>query len=190
MEKDYTSIELKATEIHDALKTDENSGYFNGLLILIVMITLGAIVFHYIMFEFTPILILAVVALFFYLILYRIKMKSKYKLCKALGDYGTQKEIDTPQYLNAYFNYLESGVEIKQTRSKYIKNLYIIIFPFFLVLLRELFVGQYSGAGIFWGFILALFVSYLIWSFFFRDDLDEWEIMEDELAQYKSKVFL
>jgi len=189
MSMDQNTILNRVDQIHTDLRNDEHNGFYNGLLVLIVVLFLSVIIFHFIKYAFSIKLVICILVLFMMLLLYKTKMQSAYKASMALKNYEEHKEEDHKQFLHGYINFIESGLHIKEARTLSIRNLYIAVFPLFLLLLREVFLEPFQGSSMLWAFIFAFIISYLAWRSIFNKDLEKWDDQIDEVAALRGKTF-
>lgn len=125
-------------------------------------------------------------ALLTFLIIYRSKIQAA---AKSIGDKSTFfTDDDSPNSLISKVNYLESGIDIKQTRTSLTRNFYILFFPLLMISLGEIFSGPFTTAQ----YIILLLLAYLIgggfWFKFFDEDLQELEFSKIDLSDIRAKL--
>lgn len=189
MELDLSYLEKKSHEIFNELRNDEQAGFYSGLLVLMVILFLGVVLFHFIKFDFSIKLTICVVVLFLMLILYKLKMQTSYKHSMSLKNYESHQGEDDTLYYTGYLNFLESGVEIKKARTQSVKNLYIFAFPFFLYLLAEVYHGAFDTKSSIFALIIGFILSWITWTRVFNLEMDEWDDLENEINVLKRKLF-
>ena len=186
-------IQQKAKNLLNDLKDDkDSSGILSALYILVVayVITLSVLyIFNtesdWIKFV---ILLFVLVAL---LLLYRIRMSGAYRDSNMLSGYTNIDPAQKSEYTSGLLKYLSSGYAVKLNRIKTVRIIYMILFPIFLVLVREVWLefsskedyssglGQYLGA-----FLLAA----PFWYMFFREDIVEKEMDHEDVNAMIRKI--
>ena len=72
-------------------------------------------------------------------------------------------------------NYLSAGLQVKLTRVNAVKRFYIVVFPLFLLTLRELLYGPSDWKFLIIIFLICLACSAIVWGIFFQGDKAELE---------------
>ncbi len=176
-------ISGKADQLLDLLKGDNHLGKSNLTLYFLIALYLIVAAAHYIKFDFSPLLTLSVVALVVLMVIYRLSMQTAIKENTASSNYKSYKEVDEVTYLKTKLQYLYSGVMVKYTRTKSIRILYMVMFPFILLLVREFFQGQ-NTAGWIGTSLIAIILGSTTWWAFFKSDVDDLEISRDDIKSY------
>ena len=110
-------------------------------------------------------------------------MQTAIKENSASANYKSYKEVDEVTYLKTKLQYLYSGVMVKYTRTKSIRILYMVMFPFILLLVRDFFQGQ-GTAGWIGTSIVAILLGSITWWAYFKNDVDDLEISRDDIKSY------
>jgi len=176
-------ISSKADHLLDLLKGDNHVGRSNITLYFLLGLYLIVASAHYIKFDFTILLTLSIVALVVLMLIYRLSMQTAIKENSASANYKSYKEVDEVTYLKTKLQYLYSGVMVKYTRTKSIRILYMVMFPFILLLVRDFFQGQ-GTAGWIGTSIVAILLGSITWWAYFKNDVDDLEISRDDIKSY------
>lgn len=180
-------ISNKADQLLELLKGDNHLGKSNATLLFLIGLYLVAACAHYIKFNFSTLLTLSFVFLVILLAIYRLSMQTAIKENAASANFESYKEVDEITYLKTKLQYLYSGVMVKFTRTKSIRFLYIVMFPFILLMIREFFQGQMLDGWI-GSTIVAILLGSLTWLLYFKGDLDDFEISRDDIKSYLEGV--
>ncbi len=176
-------ISGKADHLLDLLKGDNHQGKGNTTLFLLLGLYLVVACGYYIKFGTSTVLTISLVVLILLMVIYRLSMQTALKENAASANYQSYKEVDEMTYLKTKLQYLYSGVMVKLTRTKSIRIVYMCMFPFILILIREFFQGQISSGWI--GIsIVAIVLGSISWWVFFRSDLEDLEISRDDIKSY------
>ncbi len=77
--------------------------------------------------------------------------------------------------------YLQAGLDMKFARIKGVKWFFIIVFPIYLLVLQQFLKGIIETNFSPWTAPLLFVVSYLVWTWFFRSDINK-------IAELKTRV--
>ena len=176
-------ISSKADHLLDLLKGDNHLGRSNLTLYFLLALYLIVAAAHYIKFDFSNLLTISLVALVVLMVIYRLSMQTAIRENSASANYNSYKEVDEVTYLKTKLQYLYSGVMVKYTRTKSIRILYMVMFPFILLLVREFFQGQGTGGWI-GSSIVAIILGSITWWGYFKSDVDDLEISRDDIKSY------
>lgn len=180
-------ISQKSDYLLDLLKGDNHGSKSTNTLLFLLGLYLVAACAYFIKFGSSTLLLLSIVALVVLMIVYRFSMQTAIKENNASANYETYKEVDELTYLKTKLQYLYSGVMVKFTRSKAIRILYMVMFPFILLLIREFFLGK-SVDGWIGSSIVAALLGGVTWWAYFKSDLDDLEISRDDIKSYLEGV--
>ena len=179
-------IEHKAESLLTDLKEGNDASlYFNALIVLVAVFLLTLITLFIKSGDFYNLLIYLTI-LIALLTLYNVRMSSAYKENALLKRYTALKESDDKLgYVSGLLKYLSSGMNIKLKRLKTVRLSYIIIFPIFLVLLKELFSG---GSNLFLDFVIAILMGSTFWAIYFNKDIEELSYAQDDIDEMIRKI--
>lgn len=180
-------ISQKSDYLLDLLKGDNHVSKSNSTLIFLLVLYLITASAYYIKLGSSTLLLVSIVALVILMVLYRFSMQTAIKENNASANFETYKEVDELTYLKSKLQYLYSGVMVKFTRSKAIRTLYMIMFPFILLMIRDFFQGQ-ATVGWIGSSIIAFLLGGLTWWAYFKADLDDLEISRDDIKSYLEGV--
>ena len=180
-------ISQKSDYLLELLKGDNHGAKSNHTLLFLLGLYLVTACAYFIKIGSSTLLLLSVLALVVLMILYRFSMQTAIKENNASANYETYKEVDDLTYLKSKLQYLYSGVMVKFTRSKAIRILYMIMFPFILLMLKDFFIGQ-STDGWIGSAIVAFLLGGVTWWAYFKADLDDLEISRDDIKSYLEGV--
>ena len=155
------------------LKENFPSSTYTYMVLILFVLFFGAILAFYIKYGYFGRILFYAGALLIAGIYYRRGIKESIAHMHAVSNYGDPSIIGEKQYLSNKLVYLKAGIEIKRVRIVIIKWIYFILFPLFLLLMSELFIGKISGVGDFiWKYIVAIIIGGLIWLQFFNKELE------------------
>jgi len=181
----FEYIKVKSDQLLELLKSDKHSAQSSYALILLLVLFISSIILHYFKYGFSPILGVALFIIICILGAGRIVMQKSIKENIASANYDAYKDVDEVTYLRTKLQYIHSGIDIKYTRTNSIRILYVCVFPFILILIKEIFQGQIGSTGGLIGYlILALFLSSIFWWFYFGNELEKLEISKDDIKSY------
>lgn len=188
MKNRYNFLNEKSEYLINLLKNDDhakNSGY--RIIFLVAMFIIFAS-YHYIKYGFTPVVGMGLCILLILMIFFRIQMQSSVKDNIASANYDAYKDIDQNTYLRNKLQYLFTGIDIKFTRTKTIRLLYVLVFPFLMVIIKEVFQGFYSIGHSFKFLLFAFALGGLFWWFYFASEMDDLEISKDDIKGYLEDI--
>lgn len=180
-------ISQKSDYLLELLKGDNHGAKSTSTLLFLLGLYLVTACAYFIKFGSSTLLLISLLALVVLMVLYRFSMQTAIKENNASANYETYKEVDELTYLKSKLQYLYSGVMIKFTRSKAIRILYMVMFPFILLLIREFFLGQ-TKEGWIGATIVAFLLGGVTWWAYFKSDLDDLEISRDDIKSYLEGV--
>ena len=182
-------IESRAETLLKDLKEDSHAFVYSTALLIMVSLYLIAIVFLYIKFDFSTKLLIYLVLLIGMLAYYKMNMNKVFAESAALLNYKTIDRDDKVNYVAGLLRYLNSGFEVKLTRLKSVRIIYAILFPFFLLIVREIFLGTFTDTS---SFIINLAVAMVLggfWYFYFASDQSELELDKEEVDELITKIY-
>ena len=176
-------ISQKSDYLLELLKGDNHASKSNSTLLFLLVLYLITASANFIKIGSSTLLLISILALVVLMVLYRFSMQTAIKENNASANFETYKEVDELTYLKTKLQYLYSGVMVKFTRSKAIRILYMVMFPFILLLIREFFQGPTTDGWI-GSSIIAFLLGGITWWAFFKGDLDDLEISRDDIKSY------
>ncbi|NNE25498.1 MAG: hypothetical protein HKN09_01525 [Saprospiraceae bacterium] len=182
-------IESRAETLLKDIKEDNHAFVYSTALLIMVSLYLIAIVFLYIKFDFSTKLLIYLVLLIGMLAYYKMNMNKVFAESAALLNYKTIDRDDKINYVAGLLRYLNSGFEVKLTRLKSVRIIYAILFPFFLLIVREIFLGSFSDTS---SFLINLVVAIVLggfWYFYFASDQSELELDKEEVDELITKIY-
>ena len=182
-------IESRAETLLKDLKEDNHAFVYSTALLIMVSLYLIAIVFLYIKFDFSTKLLIYLVLLIGMLAYYKMNMNKVFAESASLLNYKTIDRDDKVNYVAGLLRYLNSGFEVKLTRLKSVRIIYAILFPFFLLIVREIFLGTFADTS---SFIINLAVAIVLggfWYFYFASDQSELELDKEEVDALITKIY-
>jgi ABC-type siderophore export system fused ATPase/permease subunit len=183
-------IEEKAKGLLKDLKTEDDAFVYSTALLVLVVLFLLAIVFLYILSGVSFMLLIYLLVLIGILTYYKINMNRVYKESTLLQDYKNIDPSDKTKYVSGLLKYLASGVNIKLERLKSVRLFYTIMFPLFLLVIREIYLGSYTTKSFLISFLVAAILGGLFWYFYFSNGLDELEEDREEINELSSTIFV
>jgi len=181
-------IENKAESLLSDLKKGEDSSlYFNALLVLVVLFFLSLAASFTITGEYRNLLFYLAI-LIGLLVIYNIRMSSAYKESALLKKYTSLRNSDDRLgYVSGLLKYLSSGINVKLRRLKTVRLIYAIIFPIFLVILKELLLGK---GNIVYDLLGAIIIGSTFWMIYFKDDIEELSYGKQDVEEMIKKMAL
>lgn len=188
MSKRIQFISEKSEHLLALLKNDnhaQNSLYTLGFLVVLLLLTASI---HFIKFGLVGITIIGLILLLLLMIVFRIQMQTSIRDNAAAANYESFKSVDESTYLRSKLQYLFTGIDIKYTRTKAIRLMYVLIFPIIMVLSKEIFLGSFGFSSSLKYFIFALMTGGVFWWFFFNSDIEDLEISKDDIKDYLEEL--
>jgi len=180
-------ISQKSDYLLELLKGDNHAGKSTSTLLFLLGLYLLSACAYFIKLGPSTLLLVSLLALAVLMVLYRFSMQTAIKENNASANFETYKEVDELTYLKSKLQYLYSGVMVKFTRAKSIRILYMVMFPFILLLIRDFFLGK-TADGWIGTAIIAFLLGGLTWWAYFKADLDDLEISRDDIKSYLEGV--
>jgi len=187
MNKKVEFISQKSDYLLDLLKGDNHASKSTSTLLFLLGLYLLAACAYFIKLGSSTLLLLSLLALVILMVLYRFSMQTAIKENNASANYETYKEVDELTYLKSKLQYLYSGVMVKFTRAKAIRILYMVMFPFILLMVKDFILGK-SADGWIGSAIVAFLLGGVTWWAYFKGDLDDLEISRDDIKSYLEGV--
>jgi len=181
-------IESRAETLLSELKEDNDSFVYSTSLLIMVVLFLLAIVFLYIKIGFSINLLIYLVGLTGMLAYYKMNMNKAFSENARLANYKSIDTDDKVNYVTGLLKYLSSGFDVKLTRIRSVKWFYTILFPLFLLILRETYVGEFTTQT----FLLNLFVGVItgvIWYYYFVQGENKLNEDREEINNLINKIF-
>ncbi len=165
----------------DDIKHTNKSTTYTYILLCLVAIFLVGIVLFYIKYGYFGRLLAYFAVLLGTVIYYRVNIVNAIRELQDASGYDALKGVDDKQYMKQKLNYLDVGIEVKRKRITLIRGIYVLIFPVFLVLASELYIGPIEGfASFLWKYILAFILGGIVWMFAFNNDIEQINGYEDD----------
>ena len=138
--------------------------------------------------------IIFLVLLILLFIRHKSKMSTAYKTNKTAYSYTNIDPSDKEPYAEGLINYINSGFDLKLARIRFVKQFYTIVFPLFIITMKEFFHGPLTTRELFFYLLLLGPLSFFIWQRYFKVDIDqtgaviqEVENMKEQLESVKAK---
>ena len=183
-------IEEKAETLLEELKNDDDAFVYSTTLLILVVLFLLAIVFLYILTGLSTKLLIYLVILIAVLAYYRLNMNKAYKESTILQKYKDIDPANKSSYVSGLLKYLASGVTIKLERLKSVRLFYTIMFPLFLLIIREIYIGSYDNISFLISILMAALIGGIFWYFYFSKGLTELEEDKEEINDLANTVFV
>jgi len=68
------------------------------------------------------------------------------------------------------------NINLQMSRIKALRTVYILVFPFFLMMIRQVVLGAIEKDQYVFNLLSALILSLGFWFFFFKNDIDDKEL--------------
>lgn len=183
-------IDEKANALLEELKNEDDAFVYSTTLLILVVLFLLAIVFLYIFSGVSTKLLIYLVILIGALTYYRINMNRMYKESTILQNYQKIDPADKTNYVAGLLKYLASGVSIKLERLKSVRLFYTVMFPIFLLIIREIYVGEYTNQSFLLSAVMAAIIGGLFWYFYFSNGLAELEADREEINELANSLYV
>ncbi|MBT8188954.1 MAG: hypothetical protein HKN67_14130 [Saprospiraceae bacterium] len=181
-------IESRADTLLQNLKEDNHAFIYSTSILIMVSLYLLAVVFLYIKSGFSVKLLIYLVVLIGMLAYYKMSMNKAFAESDEMSKYKNIDHDDKVNYVSGMLKYLSSGFEVKLTRIHSVRLFYTILFPLFLLIVREIYVGSYTSMSFFINLALAVVVG-SFWYFYFAGN--QKELIEDrqEIDEMITKIY-
>lgn len=181
-------IENKAEKLLSGFKNDNDSSTYANALFFMLIIFLIALMCIYIYSE--SYLLVYVSVLIIAVVIYRGIISGAAKDTNALSNYKSFDQSNKTEYVERMLKYLSAEISLKMARIKGLRLVYMITFPFFLLMIRQLYGGAFEGHSFLWHLIAALFIGIIYWSIFFRSHIVELEFDKSDVTDMLRKIKL
>jgi len=183
-------IEKQYLEILTLHKNSDDISSFTSALIFMSGILIVALLMLFILNGYSSNMLVVVLTLLLMFIIYRIRMAKATERLERHDTASRSGELSR-ETIESKLAYLPSGIQLKLERVKSVKLFYAVTFPFFLLVLQELFLDPVSTPSLIITLTVLLLMSTLVWSWFFSSDIKELERIERILKQlYKETAYL
>jgi len=132
------------------------------------------------------IVFLAVLILLF--IFYKFKMSSAAAINRETANYTNIDPNEKGLYADGLVNYLNTGYDLKLTRINAVKKFFIILFPLFLITMKEFFHGILTNKELGIYLVVLYPLSYLVWHLYFKEDLYQSNLVKEDIIQIKEEL--
>ena len=173
-------IEHKAEKLlQDAKSNSENSVYTNALYI---MIALFLVSLCYIYIKSGSHTLVYAAALVIALIAYKFMISNAANELENKTDYKAFATAEKQIYVKNMLQYLAANINLQLSRIKALRTVYMLVFPFFLMMIRQIVLGPIEDDQYIINLFGALLIGVCFWFFFFKKDIDDkeqdyWEVV-------------
>lgn len=160
--------------VYEQRHSDDISSYTTALMLMagIVIISL-LVLFIMVGHNIKMLLIILIILIMFSL--YRLRMnKAAQEVSLAQTDAISSLEIDKDT-MTQKLKFLTAGIDLKIKRVKSVRQFYIVVFPLFLICIKEILHGPQTNQFLFWAIGASFMVSAIVWTWFFSSDIRELE---------------
>ncbi len=173
-------IEHKAEKLLQDMKVGSDSSVYTNALYIIIALFLFSLCYIYIKSGSHTLVYAA--ALIIALIAYKFILSNATKELKTKVNYTAHAGTDKPAYVKGMLEYLASNINLQMSRIKALRTVYILVFPFFLMMVRQIVLGPIEKEQYLLNLFGALILGVCFWFFFFKKDIDEkeqdyWEVI-------------
>jgi len=162
----------------------DNNTYLLIFALLMILIT-ASLIIAYINFGNSFKWIIILVLLMGYLIYYRSSLKSAQEKNQVFKEF--EKEENQQQRFFHKTRFLSTSIDVKKSRISLTRLFYILFFPIFLYLLREIYSGPLEPMQITYSLMFGFFFGGIFWHFFFREEIQELSLSAMELADIENE---
>jgi len=167
-------IEHKAEKLLQEMKANSNSSAYTNALYLIIVLFLFLLCYIYI--KSGSHTLVYVAALVIALITYKFILSNAAKEVSIKSNYTAYAGTNKPAYVKGMLEYLASYINLQMSRIKALRTVYILVFPFFLMMIRQVVLGAIEKDQYVFNLLSALILSLGFWFFFFKNDIDDKEL--------------
>lgn len=167
-------IEHKAKKLLQDMKTGSDSSVYTNALYLIIALFLFSLCYIYIKSGSHTLVYAA--SLVIALITYKFILSNASNDVKFKLNYTAYAGSNKPAYVKGMLEYLASRINLEMSRIKALRTVYILVFPFFLMMVRQIFLGPIEKDQYVYNLLGALILGVCFWFFFFKKDIDEKEL--------------
>ncbi len=132
--------------------------------------------------------IVFIVLLIFLFIRHKFKMSAAYQLNQKAHSYTNIDPGDKEPYAEGLVDYIDSGFDLKLTRMNSVKLFYTIVFPLFIITVKEFFNGLATTQEISIYTIILFPLSFFIWHRYFKEEISHAEIIKQEIATIRAQL--
>lgn len=119
---------------------------------------------------------------------HKFKMTAAYKMNQEAYSYTNIDPGDKVPYAEGLVNYIDSGFDLKLARINSVKQFYTIVFPLFMITMKEFFHGLATAQEIFFYLIILLPLSFFIWHRYFKEEIGQAETIQQEIATIRAQL--
>ena len=181
-------IENKAEKLLKDVKYGaDNASYTNAfyLLLVIYIISMSA---SYILTGDS--ILIYLVVLIVSLIVYKLIISTYAKKAQELSNYKSFDLNDKLPYVTRMLSYLGAEIELKIARVLALRYFYMIVFPFFMLLIAQIFLGIFDGNVLYINLAVALTLGVSYWFFYFKNDISELNLDKEDVDEMIKKISL
>lgn len=181
-------IEMKSEHLLSLLKNDQHSNHGSQAFIFLLLLFVASNAVHFLKFGFAPIHAVGFTVLACLIIIGRIQYQKAIKENIASANYDAYKDVDEKTFLRTKLQYIHTGIDIKYTRTNIIRFMFVCLFPFLMVLIKEIFQGQLEVTSILGYFLFAVLLGSIFWWFYFFNELERLEISKEDIEGYLESI--
>ncbi|MBT8234386.1 MAG: hypothetical protein HKO66_08495 [Saprospiraceae bacterium] len=172
-------IEHKAEKLLSELKNSTESSIYTNALYVIIALFMASLCYLYIKSGKDTLVYAS--ALVIGLIAYKFIVSNAAKELDASTNFLAYKSENKPAYVKGMLQYLASNINVQLSRIKALRTVYMLVFPFLLMMFRQIALGSFGKSEYLFNLIVALLLGALFWYFFFKKPIDEkeadyWEV--------------
>lgn len=173
-------IEHKAEKLLQDMKDSPGSSFYTNALYIIIALFLISLCYIYIK-SGSHTLVYAS-ALVIALIAFKFMVSNAAKELENKTNYKAFSDDQKPLYVKGMLEFLASSYNLQISRIKALRTVYMLVFPFFLMMIRQIFVGAIEKEQYLFNLIGAVLLGSIFWFFFFKKDIDNkeadyWEVV-------------
>jgi len=174
-------IEKKCLTLLQNLRNNDDAGIYTTSLIILGILVFITILALYVKNNYSNFLLFGLLITAVLFIVFKVKTNAVIKESIAKSGFLKEQAESKIQHVTNMLEYLSSGLQVKLVRIKLVRLIYFILFPVFLLLIRELFLGESTSMALFNGYLGGLGLSLVAWYYFFKTEITN-------LVYYKEDV--
>ena len=179
-------VENKANKLLSELNSDSENAYYTNALFLMIVIYLIALGYIYI--KSGQHILLYLLASVCALLAYKLIVSKAAKQIDSSSSYKAIDPANKQDYVKGLLKHLSSLVNLKMHRVKALRILYMISFPFFLVMLKQIFFADDTTSKFISSIIVAILLGGIFWYLFFSNEIQEYEYERYEIDDMIKKL--
>lgn len=180
-------IESKAKKLLDKLRSDIDIPDYKNAFYWMLALYISALVYLYVVYGYEQ--LIYAVPLIVGVLINNLINSTASKEVNALAAYETFVVSSTAEHTTGMLRYLASVISMKSSRLKALRIVYMILFPFFLMMMRCIIMSNFTDKS---SYLIHLVAAVLIgtgfWFLFFKNEVDDLEMDKIDVVDLIEKI--